>query len=232
MGTDIKNVIANASFIFDEFKKILLENKNNNGTTEEAIKKMCADHKILYHLWDGEFFMACMVDQSHNNIDLYKRTMFAALHCHIQIGCNMTHKVYLIWHHIVNQMKYVLVLGGLGEKMDDWLERQHQDGKRYQDIYRRVVDVQVNADRCARREHHSSRSEVKAQKTQVCSNASRNLTKVEDKSVKMKQKRERLANQKAALEQFERPLLIIVKFMRCWEDCKDNIKLLWGMMET
>ena len=47
--------------------------------------------------------------------------VFAAVHCHVQIGCNVTHKVHLMWRHVVNQMKYVP--GGLGEKMEDWVER-------------------------------------------------------------------------------------------------------------
>ena len=74
--------------------------------------------------------------------------------------------------------------------------------------------------------------EVRAQNAEVYSNASRNLTKVEDKSVEVKRKRERVANQKAALEQFERSLWIVVKFMRRWNDCKDDMQLLRDMMET
>ena len=86
----------------------------------------------------------------------------------------------------------------------------------------------MNADGRARHEHHGSSLEVRAWNAAVYSNTSRNLTKVEDKSVKVKQKRERVANRKAALKQFERSLWIVVKFMRCWEDCKDNMQLLWG----
>ena len=41
----------------------------------------------------------------------------------VQIGCNVTHKVHLMWPHVADQMKYVS--GGLDKKMEDWVERQH-----------------------------------------------------------------------------------------------------------
>ena len=90
----------------------------------------------------------------------------------------------------------------------------------------------MNTDGRARHEHRASSSEVRAQNAEVYSNASRNLTKVEDKSVEVKRKRERVANRKAALEQFERSLWIVVKFMRRWMDCKEDMQLLRDMMET
>ena len=134
IGNDRRKVIANATSIFDKFKKILLEARKNDGKSEEAIKKMCADHKTLYLSWDRAFFLACMVDPSDENLHLYKWYVFAAVHCHIKIGCNMTHKIHLMWGHVANQMKYVP--GGLGEKMEDWVECQYQDGKRLRDVYR------------------------------------------------------------------------------------------------
>ena len=30
----------------------------------------------------------------------------------------------------------------------------------------------------------------------------------------------------------ERSLWIVVKFMKRWEDCNNNMQLFWGMMET
>ena len=226
IGTDKNKVIANATFIFDEFEKILLEARKNDGMSEEAIKKMCANHKTLYFSWDKALSLALIVDPSDDNMYLFKRYMFAAVYYHIQIGCNVTHKVHLMWRHVANQTKYVP--GGLGEKMEDWVEHQHQDEKISWDIYIWVVDVQVNADGRAHREHRSGRLEVRAQNAQVYSNASPNLTKVEDKSVRIKQTREHLANRKAALKQFECSLWNVVKIVRRWKDRKDNMQLLWA----
>ena len=118
---DIKQIIANATFIFNEFKKTLLEDRKNDGMSEEAIKKMCADHKTFHLLWNGAFSLARMVDPSDGNTDLYKRYVFAAVCCHVCIGCNVTHKIHSMWLHVADQMKYVP--GGLGEKMEDWVER-------------------------------------------------------------------------------------------------------------
>ena len=45
----------------------------------------------------------------------------------------------------------------------------------------------------------------------VKSDASRNLKRVKDESAEMKRRKERVANRKAALEQFERPMGIIFR---------------------
>jgi hypothetical protein len=58
---DIKKVIANASFVFDEFEEILKEERNQNKDcemTNKEISTICNEHKTLYLLWDGAFSAA------------------------------------------------------------------------------------------------------------------------------------------------------------------------------
>ena len=95
----------------------------------------------------------------------------------------------LMWRHVAEQMKNVL--GGLGEKMEDWVERQHQDGKRSRDAYRRVANVQARADARAHKGHRRCRADIRAQVELVKSDASRNLKRVKDESAEMKRRKER-----------------------------------------
>ena len=48
----------------------------------------------------------------------------------------------------------------------------------------------------------------------VKSDASRNLKSVKDESAEMKRRKERVANRKTALEQFERPMRIIFRSVK------------------
>ena len=55
---------------------------------------------------------------------------------------------------------------------------------------------------------------MRAHLVQVNLNASRKLNKVKDESAEMKRRKELVANRKAALEQFEEPLLKTFRFVR------------------
>ena len=117
-----------------------------------------------------------------------------------------------MWRHVTKQMKNVP--GGLGEKMEDWVEHQHQDGKRSRDAYMRVANVQARADARAHKGHRRCRADIRAQVELVKSDASSNLKRVKDESAEMKRRKERVANRKAALEQFERPMRIIFRSVK------------------
>ena len=59
-GMDIKKFIANASFVFDEFSKILKANKKEDSMTSLEIDLLCKQHRELFLLWDGEISLARM----------------------------------------------------------------------------------------------------------------------------------------------------------------------------
>ena len=136
--------IVNATYVFDEFaKKILKEGRKADGLTEAEIDKLCEDHKVTLLLWDGAFSTARTIDPTEDDIGLYKQFVYAAVVCHVRIGCNVTHKVHLMWKHVAVQMK---VPGGLGQKMEDWLELQHQGGMSSRVQYRTMGDAQKSAE--------------------------------------------------------------------------------------
>ena len=59
-GMDIKKLIANASFVFDEFPKILKASKKEDSITNPGIDLLCKQHRELFLLWDGTFSLARM----------------------------------------------------------------------------------------------------------------------------------------------------------------------------
>ncbi|EJK77868.1 hypothetical protein THAOC_00273 [Thalassiosira oceanica] len=71
-GKDIRKVIANASYVFDEFAKILKEDRKADGLSETEIDKLCEDHKLTFLLWDGAFSTARTIDPTEGDIVLYE----------------------------------------------------------------------------------------------------------------------------------------------------------------
>ena len=56
---------------------------------------------------------------------------------------SITHKVHLMFKHVEWQMEHVP--GGLGDKMEDWIELAHQAGARLRARFRTVKDPLVRA---------------------------------------------------------------------------------------
>ena len=201
----------NATYVFDEFaKKILKEGRKADGLTEAEIDKLCEDHKVTLLLWDGAFSTARTIDPTEDDIGLYKQFVYAAVVCHVRIGCNVTHKVHLMWKHVAVQMK---VPGGLGQKMEDWLELQHQGGMSSRVQYRTMGDAQKVAESRARREYEASNAAVVEERKGVHKRARRKLKNV-DLKLAQKRRRERERNRMLALERFNSSSTTIARFFK------------------
>jgi len=216
-GMDIKKVIGNASFVFDEFAKILKDEarKNNHCTlSDDDIDHICDQHKEVYLLWDGAFSTARTINPTEDDRSLYCRFVNAAVHCHVKLGCSVTHKVHLMHTHVVVQMK---IPGGLGEKMEDWVELQHQSGSRDRRRYRTTKDIAIRATARARKDWRGTNPSVMAQRELVKEEGKR-IPKTNDDviSVEIARKAEREAKRIAALEAFEQKKYAAVKLRRWW----------------
>jgi hypothetical protein len=78
-----------------------------------------------------------------DNIRTYRHYVSAAEHCNNALRCTTTAKVYLMLKHVAWQMEYIT--GGLGDKMEDFIERMHQPGMRLQDCFLRVKNPVARA---------------------------------------------------------------------------------------
>ncbi|KAL7530713.1 LOW QUALITY PROTEIN: hypothetical protein ACHAWF_003482 [Thalassiosira exigua] len=107
-GKDIKTIIENATY-----SGILVEGKREwCPLSEDEIKSKVNEHPWTFLLWDGPFLFARKVDPTTEDPEMFRRFVNATVDCHTSLGCNITHKVHLMWKHVAWQMG--VVPGGLG----------------------------------------------------------------------------------------------------------------------
>ena len=121
-------------------------------------------------LWDGAFSLASKVNPTHNDIQLFRQYVRAAIWSHQALNISITHKVHLMWWHVAIAME---LPGGLGKKREDWLEKQHQEGSLLRKQYRTTQQQDLRAEAMAGATHRDSRPEVVAKMREVDKNAER-----------------------------------------------------------
>ena len=87
------------------------------------IYKLCDHHKLVFQLWDGAFSVAHTINPTRADCDKDREFATAAMDCHVNIGCSVTHKSHLLLVHLLQHLLWVP--HGLGEKTEDWVEAQH-----------------------------------------------------------------------------------------------------------
>jgi hypothetical protein len=143
-GKDIKKVMNNASHIFDQFAAICKEGKREDCLLTDAdIDCMCLHFREVYVLWDGAFSLARTINPTDEDADTYQRFVLAALHGSKILQCPITPKVHTMLRHVAWQMRNIP--GGLGDKMEDWVERLHQWGMQQRRRFRTVQNPLVRA---------------------------------------------------------------------------------------
>jgi hypothetical protein len=143
-GKDIKKVMNNASHIFDQFAAILKGGKREECLLADAdIDSMCLHFREVYVLWDGAFSLARIINPTDEDAETYQTFILAAMSGSKILQCPITPKIHAMLRHVQWQMKNIP--GGLGDKMEDWVERQHQWGMRQRRRFRTVQDPIVRA---------------------------------------------------------------------------------------
>ncbi len=77
----------------------------------------------MFVLWDGTFSLARTKNPDDVVISTYRMYVTAAVQGHTDINCAITPKVHLMLKHVEWQMNKIR--GGLGDKMEDRIERMH-----------------------------------------------------------------------------------------------------------
>jgi hypothetical protein len=190
-GKDIKKVMNNATHLFDEFAKIFKEGKREGcPLSDEDIDAMCLHFKEVFVLWDGAFSLARTINPTEEEAQTYQRFVEAALHGSKILQCPITPKVHIMLRHVFWQM--IHLPGGMGDKMEDWVERLHQWGIRLRRRFRTVQDPLVRA---TAREKATSRCNHPEVLAQVNATDEQNkrifLVKKEDDTISTKRKHQR-----------------------------------------
>ncbi len=82
----------------------------------------------MFVLWDGAFLLARTIDPTEIDTSIYRMYVDTVVKGGKDLQCTITSKIHLMLEHVEWQMTNIE--GGLGDKLDDWVERLHQTGKR------------------------------------------------------------------------------------------------------
>lgn len=201
-GKDIKKVMNNATYVFDQFAILFKEGRRPNCVlSEDEIDALCVHFREVFVLWDGTFALARTIDPDDEDRATYRSYVTAAVQGHTDLKCTITPKVHLMLKHVEKQMEYLN--RGLGEKMEDWVERLHQDGIRERRQFRSVNNpvIRMRArEKVHVRETHAA---VIAFTTATNEGNKRNLSQTKDDSMLAQQKQQREVGRKNALMYFE-----------------------------
>jgi hypothetical protein len=127
-GKDIKTEMNNATYVFSKFSSILKLGKwDNCELGDEDIDTFCQHFQSVFVLWDGAFSFARKFNPTTEDVRMYQQFIETAVKGHVKLGLSITPKVHLMFKHVRWQMENIP--GGLGDKMEDWMEKQHQEGK-------------------------------------------------------------------------------------------------------
>ena len=174
-GKDIKKVMNNAAYLFDDFSSLLQAGKREGCELDNGcIDALCQHFKLVFLLWDGAFSLARKKNPTEMDAEQYQRFIDAAVSEHVNLGLTITPKVHLMFHHVKWQM--VNIEGGLGDKMEDWIEKLHQVGMQLRARYRTTKNLQKRAAARIRLVHRDTTPAVINQTLQVGETSKRKFT--------------------------------------------------------
>jgi hypothetical protein len=100
-GKDIKKVMNNVSYLFDEFSSILKSGKRSNcELSDDHIDTLCRHFQLVFLLWDGAFSYARTINPTENDVIAYQQFVDAAVIEHVSLGLTITPKAHLMLKHV------------------------------------------------------------------------------------------------------------------------------------
>ena len=201
-GKDIIKVMNNAEHVFSELLLIFKEGKRPDCIlSDEDIELLCNHFQDVFVLWDGAFSTARIVDPSDDDIERFCSFVDAALQGTLRLRCSVTPKMHMMVKHVAWQMKYVP--GGIGDKVEDWVERWHQTGIRLRQRFRCVKNPLVRARARDKAVYRITHPDVIARLEAVNSGSKRKLVNKNIDYVELRRKRQRDEGRSEALLYFE-----------------------------
>ena len=125
----------------------------------------------------------------------------AALQGSLTLQCSITPKVHAMLMHVKWHMKNLP--GGLGDKMEDWVEHLHKWGIRMRRRFRTVQDPLVRAHAREKASSRCNHPDVLAQVDETDAGNKRKLSEKKADLLSARQKKQRNEGRFQALEYFE-----------------------------
>jgi hypothetical protein len=212
-GKDIKKVMNNATHIFDKFATIFKEGKRVDcQMTNTDIDQICLHFREVYVLWDGAFSLARTINPTLQEAETYQSFVSAAVQGSQILQCPITPKVHTMLRHVQWQM--INIKGGLGNKMEDWVEHQHQFLKAERQQFRTVQDPLVRALAREKAASRNTHPDVLAQVDAVNRGNKRKFLVPKVDKLFTKRKRQREEGRMEAMQYFDK----INKIKLTWAD--------------
>ena len=205
-GKDIKKVMNNATHIFDKFAAIFKDGKRVNcQLTDTDIDQICLHFREVYVLWDGAFSLARTINPTPQEAETYQSFVSAAVQQGSQIlQCPITPKVHTMLRHVQWQM--INIKGGLGNKMEDWVEHQHQFLKAERQRFRTVQDPLVRALAREKAASRNTHPDVLAQVDAIDRGNKRKFSEQKVDKLWTKRKRQREEGRMEAMQYFDKKI--------------------------
>jgi len=151
-------------------------------------------------LWDGAFLLARTINPTEIDCSTYRMYVRAAVKGSKDLRCTVTPKVHLMLEHVEWQMTNIR--GGLGDKMEDWVERLHQDGKRKRLRFRTVQNPIARAHAREKAHSRNMHPNVISQTNKINEGNKRNLAESKTDLVGMLRKKQRDFGRYEAMKYF------------------------------
>ena len=100
-GKDIKKVMNNATYVFDQLALIFEDLKRSDCLlTNDDITALCLHYREVFVLWDASFSLARTINPVEADIATFQTYILAAVEGHTQLKCSVTPKVHSMMKHV------------------------------------------------------------------------------------------------------------------------------------
>lgn len=157
-GVNLRTIMEKAGDLFGDEGRIRQYLLEKAPAKENLINEKCNDIRDALVLWDAAFSKLRTVDPTPDDCNKAQQLIDVAVAQLRKMDISITPKVHGTQYHAVYQMR--TIPGGIAKLGEDWIEKYHQDGFRYDFCYGRVGDLERQAVIRARCEHRARNPQV------------------------------------------------------------------------
>jgi len=142
-GVNLRTIMDKADHLFGTTGRIRVYLIEKAPAKVDMINAKCDDIAMALGLWDSAFSKLRTVDPTSEDCDSAQKLIDTAVAQLRKMGISITPKVHGSQYHAVHQMR--TIPGGIAKLGEDWIEKYHQDGFRYDFCFSRVGDLEKQA---------------------------------------------------------------------------------------
>jgi hypothetical protein len=134
-GVCVRRFLEQSTYLMGRIKAMACERRNvnigregyDNRCSNEELKKMLDTYSKLFQVMDLLFSLFRIPGPTVYDIRNAKKTVESLEQLWNELGISVTPKAHIIFKHTVHQYEF---FGGIADKLEDFVEKSHQTGKR------------------------------------------------------------------------------------------------------